>query len=170
MRLFLFLGLGLLRLGRFPAETDTGDLDPGQLPPMSDGAVITFAAAIFESNDLLVLALLDDFACNGCPLDQRAAVGDLVAIRVEKHIGEHPFFAGLFIEKIDIDDVAFRDTVLPAACFDNCVSHKRKSRVLLRGKSRAKSHGCAALTSGKPQRRSRGLSASAWRPDAGEKT
>ena len=57
-----FLCLGLLGLGSFPAEADAGDLDPGQLAAMPDGAVITFPAAIFERDDLLVLALLDDFA------------------------------------------------------------------------------------------------------------
>ena len=34
---------------------------------MADRAVIAFASAIFESDDLLVLALLDDFALTVAP-------------------------------------------------------------------------------------------------------
>src|SRR4051812_44471208 len=126
MRLLLVLGLGLLRL--LSAEADSGDLDPGQLAPMPDGPVIAFAAAVFERDDLLVLALLDHFPRDRCALDERRSVRDLVAIHVEKDIGEHTFFAGFFIEEIDIDNVSLRDAVLSAASFDNCVSHT-KSRV-----------------------------------------
>jgi hypothetical protein len=52
-------------------------------------------------------------------------VGLFVAVAVEKHIGKNAFFARLFVEKIDIDDVALRDAMLSAACFDNCVSHTK---------------------------------------------
>ena len=41
---------------------------------MANGAVIAFAAAIFERDDLLVLALLDHFAGHGRALDRRDAM------------------------------------------------------------------------------------------------
>src|ERR1043166_3842827 len=145
MRLLLVLGLRLLRLRRFPAQTDAGDLDPGQLATMPDRAVITFPAAIFERDDLLVLALLDHLTGDGCALDEGRAVRELVAVGVKKDIGEDAFLAGFFIEEIDIDDVSFRDAVLSAASLNNCVSHTKS-----RGRSRAKSHKCGALTSRNP--------------------
>ena len=58
------------------------------------------------------------------------------------------FLAGFAFEKIDIDDVALRDAMLSAACFDNCVSHTR--RECFGGKAAQSSHRCAALTRGKP--------------------
>src|SRR5688572_24646718 len=117
-----FCGLRLFRLGRFAAQADAGDLDPRQLAAVADGAVVTLPAAIFKGNDFLVLALLDHLAGHCRAFDERAAVGLFVAIAMKKHIGENALFAGLLVEKIDIDDVALRDTVLSAACFDNCVS------------------------------------------------
>jgi hypothetical protein len=93
---------------------------------MANGPVITFAAAIFERDHLLVLALLDDFAGNGRAFDQRAAMGELVAIAMEKDIAENGLLPRVAFEKIDIDDVALRDAMLSAACFDNCVSHNEK--------------------------------------------
>src|SRR3954469_10863994 len=142
MRLFLVLGLGLFRLRTLPAQANFGDLDPGQLSPVTDGAVITFPAAILERDDFLVFALLDYFAGHGRAFNQRRAVGDVIAVRVKKDIGENAFLARFFIEEIDIDDVSFRDAVLSAASLNNCVSHTKS-----RGKSRAKFHRCGALTS-----------------------
>src|SRR5438270_2646165 len=147
MRLLLFLGLRLLRFRSFAAETDPGNFHARELPPMPDRAVITFPAAIFERDDFLVLALLDHFARHSRALDQRRAVSNLVAVAVEKDIREHAFFARFLIEEINIDDVAFRDAMLSAASFDNCVSHTKKPGAI-RGKSRAKFHRCTALTSG----------------------
>src|SRR3982750_2840123 len=132
MRLFFLLDRGLLRL--LSAETDRGNLDPGQLPPMPDRAMVPFPAAIFERDDLLVLALLDHFAGHGRTLNEGTSMGNLVAIHVKKSIREHTLFAGFFIEEIDIDDVSLRDAVLSAASFNNCVSHT-KSRVLSGGKA-----------------------------------
>src|SRR5437016_3766076 len=147
MRLFLFLGLRLLRFRSFAAETDPGNFHAREFPPMPDRAVITFPAAIFERDDFLVLALLDHFARHSRAFDERRAVSNLVAVAVKKDIREHALFAGFLIEEIDIDDVAFRDAVLSAASFDNCVSHTKKPGAI-RGKSRAKFHRCTALTSG----------------------
>src|SRR5205085_4348841 len=123
MRLLLLLGLGLFRLRSFPAEADAGDLDSGQLPSMADCAVIAFAAAIFERDYLFVLALFDHFAGHRGSLDQRGSVGDVVAVAVKEHVAENSFFARISFEEIDIDNIALRDAMLSAACFNNCVSH-----------------------------------------------
>ena len=37
-----------------------------------------------------------------------------------------PSLPGFALEQIDIDHVTFRDAILSATCFDNCVSHKRE--------------------------------------------
>src|SRR5581483_1031428 len=58
IKLFLFAGCRSL-LGS--AAGDAFDLQTGELATMTDGAVIAFAAAILEGDDLLVFALLDHF-------------------------------------------------------------------------------------------------------------
>jgi len=108
---------------------------------MPDGPVIAFSAAILESDDLLILALLDDFTRDGGAFDERRAVSEMVPIAVKKNIGEYPFFTHFSIEEIDINDVAFCHPMLSTAGFDDCESHGL-------GKSRAQSHGWALLTSG----------------------
>src|SRR2546423_4753723 len=126
MRLLLFLGLRLLGLRSFAAETDARNFHARQLPPMADGAMITFSAAILERDDFLVLALLEHFARHGRTFDERRAVSMGVAVAVKKDIGEDAFLARFLIEEIDIDDVSFGDAVLSAASLDNCVSHAKK--------------------------------------------
>src|ERR1043165_509673 len=128
MRLLLLLSLGLFRLRSLSAQTDAGNFDPGQLPPMSDRAMIPLPAAVFERDELLVLALLDHLAGHRGALDQGPSVGDLVPIAVKKDVAKNGFLARISFEEIDIDNIALRDTVLSAACFNNCVSHT-KSRL-----------------------------------------
>src|SRR6267154_45168 len=114
MRLSGFLRVVVLRLFRlrFAAQADAGDLDARQLAAMSDGAVVTFPPAILERDDFLVLALLDDFAGDGGAFVQRAAVGLFVAVAVKQDVGEEAFFSRLFVEEIDINDIALRDAML----------------------------------------------------------
>jgi hypothetical protein len=57
---------------------------------------------------------------------------ELFAIGVEEHVIESQLLAGLALEQIDVDRVAFRDSILPATCFDDCVRHslgKRAAKV-----------------------------------------
>jgi hypothetical protein len=116
---------------------------------MADRPMITFPAAILESDDLLVLALFNDLTRDGCSFDERIAVRKLVAVAMKKHVSENTFFADFFIKKIHINDVALGNAMLSATCFDNCVSHGCR-------KSRAKSHVRQLLTRGN-LRRFRGL-------------
>ena len=104
--------LGLLR---FRAETDRFDFHAGELAAMTDRAVITFAAAKLKRDDLFILLLLDHFSVHGRARDERAAMGDAVAVTNEEDIGEHAFLADLRIEEINLYDVAFGDAVLSTA-------------------------------------------------------
>src|SRR6266540_6294628 len=69
----------------------------------------------------------------------------LFPVGIHQDIAERRALPRLNVEKIDIDCIAFRDTILPAASFDNCVSHK----VFSGEKGRAKFHRTRALTRGK---------------------
>src|SRR5438874_4864188 len=86
---------------------------------MTDRAVITFAAFVFERDDLLVFSLLKhlggDFST--------ARNVDLAAIDVSNHF-ERSRLARLNVQKIDIYRVAFRDAILPSTSLDDCVGHK----------------------------------------------
>src|SRR5437868_7072103 len=130
---FRVVGLGLLRPGSLSAEADAGDLNASQLAPMPDGAVIAFSPAVLEGDDFLVLALLEDFAGHGCSFDERAAVGELVAVAMKKDIAKNSFLAWIAFEQVHVDDIALCDAMLPATGFDNCVSHT-KSWVMPLGK------------------------------------
>lgn len=93
---------------------------------MADGPMVTFAATILERDDFLVLPLLNDFAGDCRALDERTAVGQVVAVAMKQNIGENGFVARFTLEQIDIDNVALGDAMLSAACFDNCVSHTER--------------------------------------------
>ena len=105
---------------------------------MTDRAVITLAALVFEGDDLFIFALLDHFGRD------LAAIADFSAVDVHQYL-KGGGFAGLDVQKIDINRVAFRDAILPAASLDDCVGHK----VFPRGKSREKSHRTGLLATRK---------------------
>ena len=65
---------------------------------MTDGAVIAFAAAVFEGDDFLVLALFDHFASDTNTRNRRASVGYFVAVRMHKHIAKSHLLARLALE------------------------------------------------------------------------
>src|SRR3954452_13644249 len=105
------------------AGADFRNLHASQFPTVADRAVIAFPAAIFESDDLLVLALLDDFTCDRRTLDERGAVGQVLAISEQQNIREDTFFTDFSIQEVHVDDVTFCDAMLSAAGFDNCECH-----------------------------------------------
>jgi len=84
---------------------------------MAHRAMITLAAPVFERYYLLVFALLDDFGRD------LAAISYLSAIDVHQHL-KRGRFARLYVQKIDIYGLAFRDAILPATGLDDCVCHK----------------------------------------------
>ena len=90
---------------------------------MTDGAVVAFATLELESDDLLVLVLLDDLSLHAGSGDERCAKVDLVTIHDKENVAEGGFFAGFGIEFLDTQDVSLGDAVLFAAGLDDCVGH-----------------------------------------------
>jgi hypothetical protein len=114
-----------LNLFRFGADVNAFDFYSRQFSAVTNGAVITLAPPKFESDDFFVFALLNHLCGDLCARDQRVTVRQIFAVGIHQHIAERRRFARIDIQKIDIDRVAFRDSILPAASLDNCVSHKR---------------------------------------------
>jgi hypothetical protein len=54
-------------------------------------------------------------------------MGEFVAVAMKEDIAKYGLLPRVAFEKIDIDDVALRDAMLSAACFNNCVSHTRNA-------------------------------------------
>src|SRR6266849_10642879 len=92
---------------------------------MPNRAMITFSPPKFECDDFLVLALLDNLADDRRTVDEWAAVRQLLAVAMKEYFGKSCLRAGLQIETIDIDRVAFRHAILFAAGFDDRKSHER---------------------------------------------
>jgi hypothetical protein len=90
---------------------------------MADGAVIALAPPVFECNDLLVLALFDNFSRDFRSGDERLAVCHFFSIGKHQHVAECRGLAGIDFQKIDVDRVTFSDAKLPATGSDDCVSH-----------------------------------------------
>src|SRR5947208_16559827 len=90
---------------------------------MPNRAVIPFAPLKLKRDDLLVLALFDNFSSHLCSGDERVPMRHVFSVGKHQHVTERRGLARIDIEKIDIDRVAFRDAKLPATSFDDCVSH-----------------------------------------------
>ncbi len=90
---------------------------------MADCAVITFPPLVLERDNLLVLALFENFSRHFCSRDERVAVRHVLAISEHQYIAEGCDLTRIDIEKVHIDRVAFRDAKLPASSLNDCVSH-----------------------------------------------
>ena len=66
--------------------------------------------------------MLDDLGRDGCAIEG-VPCSILSPSACIRHIGERDFLAGVALEQINIERVAFSDTILPSASFDNCESH-----------------------------------------------
>jgi hypothetical protein len=102
---------------------DLGDLQFGKLATVTDGAVVALAALEFESDDLVVLVLLDDLGLHRSSGNERGAEVDFVAVDDEEDIAKGGLFAGLEVKLLNAQDVAFGNAVLLAAGLDDCVGH-----------------------------------------------
>src|SRR5262245_51558197 len=111
------------RLLRLRPETDPGDLYSRQFAAMTNRAVITFAPAIFESDDLFSLALFNHFAGDLCARDRRVPVSKFLAFSVHQDIVESELFTCFPLEQIDVDRIAFGNPILSAPGSDDCVCH-----------------------------------------------
>ena len=125
--------LGLLRWAFFRSHTDAFNFHARQFAAMPNGAVITFTALVLERDHLFVLALLENFSRHFCSGDKRIAVRHIISVGKHQYITEGRGLAGIDLENIDIDRIAFRDAKLPATSLNDCVSHK------LRGEEAAQS-------------------------------
>jgi len=74
------LFFSFLRSGFFRFYTDALDFYTRQFATVADRAVITFAPPVFERDDLLVLALFDNFGGHFCSGDERLPVTHVFSI------------------------------------------------------------------------------------------
>jgi hypothetical protein len=128
LRGYTFLFVSFLRCALFRSYTDAFDFDARQFAPMSNRPVIAFSPLKLERDNLFILPLLDDFSSYLCSRDKRGPVRHVLSICEQKHVAKRCGLAGLNVEEIDINRVAFCDAKLSATGPDNCVSHKRSGR------------------------------------------
>ena len=95
---------------------------------MPNRPVIALAPLVLERNDFLVLALFQNFSSDFRPRNERAPICHVFSIGKHQDLAEGRSLAGIDIQKIDIDRVAFRDAKLPATSFNNCVSHEPEKK------------------------------------------
>jgi len=88
---------------------------------MPDRAMVTFPAAIFKRDHFFIFALLEYLRGRF----GAAAMRDFLTIDMHQYFKSRAL-AGLGIKKIDIDRIAFRDTILSSTGFNNCVGHNSK--------------------------------------------
>lgn len=90
---------------------------------MTNRAVVAFAPPIFECDNLFSLKLLDDLAGNLRAGDRRVPVSEFLALGMHQNIVEGELLTRFTVEQIDIDHVAFGDSILSATGSDDCVRH-----------------------------------------------
>jgi len=128
--------IGLFRCCLLRSHIDRLDFHSGQFAPMPDRTVITFAPLVFERDDLFIFALLQHFSGHFRAGNEWCAMRYVFPVGEHQHIAEGGCLPWMDIQKIDINGVTFRDPILAAASFDNCVSHKPFSR----GEKAAQNH------------------------------
>jgi hypothetical protein len=119
------LFFGFLWCGFFRPHIYAFDFHARQFAAMPNRAVVALTTLILERDHLVVLALREHFSRHFCSRDDRIAVRHVFTVGKHQHVTEDRGLAGLDLEKIDVDRVAFRDAKLSAASLDNCVSHER---------------------------------------------
>src|SRR6266403_4314970 len=116
--------ISLLRWAFFRSQTDAFNFHARQFATVSNCTVIAFASLVLERDDLLVLALFENFSRHLCSRNERFAVRHIISVGKHQYITEGRGLARSDLENIDIDRVAFRDAKLPATSLNDCVSHK----------------------------------------------
>jgi hypothetical protein len=117
--LSFFMGHEILFCG------DCFDFKAGQLATVADCAVIAFTAAEFESDNFVILELIDDFGANLGACYERFADFDIAALADKKHVREIDVRADFGFEFFDVDFVSGLDSILFATCLNHCVCHKK---------------------------------------------
>ena len=91
---------------------------------MADRAVIAFAAAEFESDDLVVFELINNGRLDGGTIHERCSNVKVAAVRDKQDFRDFKCRAGFDVELLDFDLIAGFNAVLFPACLDDCVCHK----------------------------------------------
>ena len=115
--------IGLLRWAFFRSQTDAFNFHAGQFATMSNCAVISFASLVLERDDLLILALFENFSRHLCSRNERLAMRHIISVGKHQYVTKGRDLSGIDLENIDVDRVAFRDAELSATSLNDCVSH-----------------------------------------------
>lgn len=112
----------------FRSYTDAFNFYARQFATMPHRSVIPLAPFVFERNNLFVFALFQNFSRDFGPGYGGAPVGHVSPVGKHQNLAKSRRLAGIDIQKIDINRIAFRDTKLSATGLDNCVSHKPRKK------------------------------------------
>src|SRR2546422_8877313 len=112
---------------RSSADLHVGDLDFGEILPMSRVPAIPSAPRKPEDTDLLVLAVTHDLGCDLGTLDQRLAALHLLAVARDQHVIERYLVPRLGIEQRDLDRDSRLGAELTAAGGENRVTHRARN-------------------------------------------
>ena len=87
---------------------------------MADLAARILAAALLESDDRAVLALLDDFGGDQSAIDERRAERDILALAMREHVADLDDIADIGFDFFDLQEIVGGDAILLAARFNDC--------------------------------------------------
>src|SRR5947199_60104 len=101
-----FLGLFAPVLDLVGAERHVlGDPHCGQKVAMADLAARILAAALLESDDRAVLALLDDFGGDQSAIDERRAERDILALAMRENVADLDDIADIGFDFFDLQEI-----------------------------------------------------------------
>lgn len=103
---------------------DGFDADAGEGAAVALGAVVTFAALVFEVGDFVCAELIDHGGLDGRSADFGVADAHVAVVSVEENFFEADGAADGGIEFFDVDLIACGNAVLFTAGLDDCESHK----------------------------------------------
>src|SRR6266849_2684417 len=109
------------------ADLHVGDLDFGEVLPMSGVAAVAGATRKPEDPDLLVLAVAYNFGRDLGTFDMRRAALHLLAVARDEHVIEGDFRPRLRVEQRDFDRDSRLGAELTAAGGENRVTHRARN-------------------------------------------
>src|SRR2546425_5596834 len=112
---------------RSSADLHVGDLDFGEILPMSGVAAIPGAPRKPENPYLLVLAVTHDLCRDLGTLDQRLAALHLLAVARDQYVIERHLVTRLRVEQRDFDRDSRFGAELAAASGENRVTHRARN-------------------------------------------
>src|SRR5213594_1351345 len=112
---------------RSSADLHVGDLDFGEVLPVSTMAAIPGAARKPENPDLLVLAVPHDFGGDLGALDVWLAALHVLPVARDEHVVERDFVPRLGVEERDLDRDARLGAELTATGGENGIGHRGRN-------------------------------------------